>query len=45
MKSWQAETKINAEKAFELFIETYQDKYPKTTLSLQKDREELTGLL
>ncbi len=37
---WQAETKINAEKA-ELFIETYQDKYPKTTLSLQKDREEL----
>ncbi len=25
---WQAETKINAEKAFELFIETYRDKYP-----------------
>jgi transposase-like protein len=24
---WQAETKYNAEKAFELFIETYQDKY------------------
>jgi putative transposase len=38
---WQAETKIKAEKAFELFIETYQDKYPKATLSLQKDREEL----
>ena len=38
---WQAETKINAEKAFELFIETYQDKYPKATLSLQKDRKEL----
>ncbi|MBT5175796.1 MAG: IS256 family transposase, partial [Candidatus Marinimicrobia bacterium] len=38
---WQAETKINAEKAFKLFIETYQDKYPKATLSLQKDREEL----
>ena len=38
---WQAETKFNAEKAFELFIETYQDKYPKATLSLQKDREEL----
>ncbi len=33
---WQAETKINAEKAFELFIETYQDKYPKTTLSYRK---------
>ena len=38
---WQAETKINAEKAFELFIETYQDKYSKATLSLKKDREEL----
>ena len=38
---WQAETKINAEKAFELFIETYQDNYPKATLSLQKDHEEL----
>jgi len=25
---WQAETKINAEKALEIFIETYQDKYP-----------------
>ncbi len=36
---WQAETKINAVKAFELFIETYQDKVPKATLSLQKDRE------
>ena len=31
---WQAETKIKAEKAFELFIETYQDKYPKATLSI-----------
>ena len=38
---WQAETKITAEKAFKLFIETYQDKYPKATLFLQKDREEL----
>ena len=37
----QAEAKINAEKAFELFIETYQDKYPKATLTLKKDREEL----
>ena len=32
---------LRSEKAFELFIETYQDKYPKATLSLQKDREEL----
>jgi transposase-like protein len=38
---WQAETKENAEKAFDLFIETYEDKYPKATLCLQKDREEL----
>ena len=38
---WQAETKINAEKAFELFIETYKDKFPTATLSLKKDREEL----
>ena len=28
------------EKAFELFIETYQDKYPKATFSLHKDCEE-----
>jgi putative transposase len=26
---WQAEIKINTEKAFELFVETYQDKYAK----------------
>ena len=38
---WQAETKHNAEKAFELFIQTYDDKYPKATTCLQKDREEL----
>ena len=38
---WQAETKAQAEKAFELFIRTYEPKYPKATLSLHKDREEL----
>ena len=38
---WQAETKAEAEKAFDLFIETYEAKYPKATLCLQKDREEL----
>jgi transposase-like protein len=38
---WQAETLIEAEKAFELFIQTYEAKYPKATLCLQKDREEL----
>ena len=38
---WKAETKADAEKAFDLFIETYEPKYPKATLCLQKDREEL----
>ena len=38
---WQAETKSDAEKAFDLFIKTYEPKYPKATLCLQKDREEL----
>jgi len=38
---WQAETKENAEKAFELFIQTYEAKYPKSTLCLQKDRADL----
>ena len=38
---WQAETLTEAEKAFELFIQTYEAKYPKATLCLQKDHEEL----
>ena len=38
---WQAETKAQAEKAFDLFIKTYEAKYPKATLCLQKDRQEL----
>jgi len=38
---WQAETKDDAEKAFDLFIKIYEPKYPKATLCLQKDREEL----
>ena len=38
---WQAETKADAEKAFDLFLETYEPKYPKATVCLQKDREEL----
>jgi putative transposase len=38
---WQAETKEYAEKAFDLFIETYDPKYPKATLCLQEDRDEL----
>ena len=37
---WQAETKGHAESAFDLFIQTYEAKYPKATLCLQKDRDE-----
>ena len=29
---WQADTRGNAEKAFELFVKTYEAKYPKATL-------------
>ena len=38
---WQADTRGNAEKAFELFVKTYEAKYPKATLCLQRDQEEL----
>lgn len=38
---WQAETQADAEKAFDLFLTTYEPKYPKATLCLQKDRAEL----
>lgn len=38
---WQAETKADAETAFNLFINIYEPKYPNATLSLQKDHEEL----
>ena len=38
---WQAETKADAEVAFDLFITTYEPKYPKATMGLHKDREEL----
>lgn len=38
---WQAATQAEAEKAFDLFTRTYEAKYPKATLCLQKDREEL----
>jgi putative transposase len=38
---WQAETKADAEKAFNLFLKTYEPKYPKATICLQKDRDEL----
>jgi putative transposase len=35
---WQAETKAEAEKAFDLFVATYEAKYPKATECLVKDR-------
>jgi putative transposase len=38
---WQAETRAAAEKAFDLFVATYQAKYAKATDCLLKDREEL----
>lgn len=38
---WQAETRAGAEQAFEIFLTSYELKYPKATACLQKDREEL----
>jgi putative transposase len=38
---WQAATKADAGKAFDLFIKTYEPKYPKAAICLQKDHEEL----
>jgi len=38
---WQAETKAAAERAFDLFVATYEAKYAKATGCLAKDREEL----
>lgn len=38
---WQAPTKADAERTFDVFLQTYAAKYPKATACLQKDREEL----
>ncbi len=38
---WRADTKAAAGQAFDVFLETYEPKYPKATGCLQKDREEL----
>ena len=38
---WQAETKAQADKAFDLFVATWEAKYTKATDCLVKDREEL----
>ena len=38
---WQAATKEEAEKAFDLFIQIYDAKYPKAVACLEKNRDEL----
>jgi putative transposase len=38
---WMAETQADAERAFDLFLETYQAKYPKAADCLAKDRDVL----
>jgi len=38
---WMAPTRAEGEKAFELFLEAYEAKYPKATECLAKDRDEL----
>jgi putative transposase len=38
---WQAEIRADAEKASDLFLKTYEPKYPKAAICLHKDREEL----
>ncbi len=38
---WQAATKAAATRAFDVFLATYETKYPKATACLEKDREAL----
>lgn len=38
---WMAPTREEAHQAFDLFVDTYEDKYPKATQCLKKDRDEL----
>ena len=38
---WMAETRADAYRAFDHFLQRYQDKYPKATECLEKDREAL----
>ena len=38
---WMASTRADAEKAFDLFLKTYEAKYPKAAQCLAKDREKL----
>ena len=41
MRDYCSGVLTDAEKAFDLFLKTYEPKYPKATLCLHKDREEL----
>lgn len=38
---WKSATKVDAEKAFDHFVESYEAKYPKATECLAKDRDVL----
>ena len=38
---WMAETRKEAERAFDVFLQCYQDKYPKAVQCLEKDRDSL----
>ena len=38
---WMAATRVEADKAFDLFLESFRAKYPKATECLAKDRDEL----
>ena len=38
---WMAPTKVDADQAFDLFVATYEAKYPKATECLSKDRDVL----
>jgi len=38
---WQAATRADAVRAFDLFVATYEAKYPKATACLERDRQEL----
>ena len=38
---WMADTRENANRAFDLFVETFRAKYPKATECLEKDRDTL----
>ena len=42
---WQAESKADAEKAYELCIKMYEPKYRKAAICLQKDRDSMLHMM